>query len=83
MKSTCAVGQRIRLVGRISSQNYWNEDGKLRQKIIIKTGDFELLPHVDAPIDTNCVQLFSQISTDIDNSRDCSSFTMTTRHQKK
>lgn len=83
MKSKCSLGQRISLVGRMCSQNYWNEDGKLRQKVIIKTGDFELLPPIDAQVDTNSVQLFSQISSDIENTRDYSTFIMTTQHRKK
>lgn len=76
-------GQRIRLVGRISSQNYWSDEGKLRQKLLFKCGEFELLPSNDKQSDLNKVRLFAQISSEIHNTRDCSSFTLTTKRTPK
>lgn len=78
------TGQRIRLDGRISSQNHWTEQGKLRQKIIIKCGELELIPEGSQyQQDRNQVELVAQISSDIENVRDSSSFTMTTRYTPK
>lgn len=50
-------GQRFRLAGPLSSQNYLNEENKLRQKVIIKASEFELLPHDDKQLDRNHVEL--------------------------
>lgn len=83
-KNTCNKGQRIHLIGRLTSFNYWTEDGKLRQKIIIKCGELELLPqNTQTQKDLNRVKLCAQISSDIENTRDTSSFTITTRHTPK
>lgn len=75
--------QRVHIVGKISSQNHWTEEKKLRQKIIIKADEFELLPNHDMQSDKNHLILFSQIYSDIKNTRDCSTFTMTTQHKIK
>lgn len=83
-KDDCKNGQRIHLIGRLSSRNYWTEDGKLRQKNIIKCGDLELLPEdKQQQRDLNRVELCAQISSNIDNTRDMSSFIMLTRHTPK
>lgn len=79
----CVAGQRVHILGRISSQNYWNEEKKLRQKIVIKAGEFELLPNSKDQTDKNQVELISQIYSDIENKRDHSAFTMTTHHTPK
>ncbi|XP_055314717.1 uncharacterized protein LOC129575334 [Sitodiplosis mosellana] len=80
----CEAGQRVHLIGRICSQNYWTEEKKLRQKIVIKTGELEFLPKsVDIQSDKNHVQLCSQIYSDIENTRHHSAFTMTTHHTTK
>lgn len=79
----CEAGQRVHILGRISSQNHWNEEKKLRQKIIIKAGDIKLLPNNNVQMDKNQVQLISQIYSDIENTRDHSAFTMTTHHTPK
>lgn len=79
----CVAGQRVRLVGRVSSQNHWTEQKKLRQKIIIKAGEFELLPKTDTQPDMNRVELSSQIYSNIEHTNACSAFTMTTQHTTK
>lgn len=79
----CSAGQRVHLVGRLSSQNYWTENKNIRQKVIIKAGEFQILPENDAQPDENRVQICAQISSDIQNQSDCSSFTMITRHTPK
>lgn len=79
----CAAGQRIHLIGRITSQNYWSDDGKLKQKILLKCGEVERLSSNDKRPDLNRVQLFAQISSGIYNTRDFSSFTLTTKHTPK
>lgn len=80
-KDVHGAGQRIHLMGRISSQNHWSKEGKLQQKILLKCGDFERLSK-DKQSDLNRVRLFAQIS-EIQNTRDCSAFTLTTRHTPK
>lgn len=82
-KDECAAGLRIHLMGRISSQNYWSEDGKIHQKILLKCGDFHRLLSNDKQSDLNRIRLFAQISSEIQNTRDCSSFTLTTRYTPK
>lgn len=82
-KDVYAAGQRIHLVGRISSQNYWSEEGKLQQKVLLKCGDFERLPTTDEQCDLNRVRLSAQISSEIQNTRDYSAFTLTTTHTPK
>lgn len=82
-KNEYAAGQRIRLVGRISSQNYWSDEGKLHQKILLKCGEFERLPSNDEQSDLNRVRLFAQISSEIQNTKDYSIFTLATRHTPK
>lgn len=77
------VGRRVRLVGRIASKNYWTELKQIRQKIVIKTGELELLPIGDQQPDKNYVQICSQIYSDIENKSDCSGFMLTTRHTPK
>lgn len=76
----CEVGQRVRLTGLIKSQNYWNEENKLRQKVIIKASALELLPYDDKQLDRNHVELVAKISSDISNTRDYSKFQISTQH---
>lgn len=78
-----AAGQRIHLVGRISSQNYWSEEGKLQQKILLKCSQFDRLSSNDKQIDLNRVRLFAEISSEIHNRSDYSSFVLTTNHIPK
>ena len=82
-KNEYSAGQRIHLVGRICSQNYWSEEGKLQQKIHLKCGEFERLSSNDKQSDLNRVRLFARISSEIENTRDYSAFTLTTRHTPK
>lgn len=82
-KDEYAAGQRIHLLGRINSQNYWSEEKKLQQKILLKCGDFERLSSKDKQSDLNRVRIFAQISSEIQNARDFSAFTLTTRHTPK
>lgn len=82
-REECAAGQRIHLVGRISSQNYWSDEGKLKQKILLKCGEFAQLSSNDKQPDVNRVRLFAQIASGIQNTRDYSSFTLTTKHTPK
>lgn len=82
-KNEYAAGERIHFVGRICSQNFWSEDGKLQQKILLKCGEFERLSNNDKQIDMNRVRLFAQISSEIHNRSDYSSFTLTTKHTPK
>lgn len=77
-KTTCSVGERAQLVGRLCSQNFWTEDKKIRQKVIIKTGELQVLSKDDNRPDENRVQICSQIASEIQNQSDCSAFTMTT-----
>jgi hypothetical protein len=57
-------------MGRICSKNYWSEDGKLRQKILLKCSEIERLPSNDQQSDLNRVRLFAQISSKIQNTID-------------
>lgn len=82
-KSLCAAGQRVHFVGRLSSQNFWTEKKQIRQKVIIKAGEFQLLADAEAQQDVNRVEIYSQIASEINNQSDCSSFTMTTQHTPK
>lgn len=82
-KNVYAAGQRVHLMGRICSQNFWSEGGKLQQKILLKCGELEQLPSNDKQTDLNRVRLFAQISSKIQNATDYSSFTLTTRHTPK
>lgn len=78
------AGERVRLIGRICSHNHWTEEKKLRQKVVIKTGELELLSNsASNQSDRNHVQLCSQIYSDIENTRHYSAFTMTTHHTAK
>lgn len=81
--SKFSFGQRVHIEGRISSQNYWTEQKKIRQKLIIKTGELKLLSSDDQQPDKNYVQLASQIYSNIDNKSDFSAFTLTTQHVPK
>lgn len=73
------IGQRVHVAGRINSQNYWSEDGKLRQKIIFNCNLFRPLPNDIGHSDLNRVRLQARISSKIHNDNpDHSSFTMKT-----
>lgn len=77
-KNQCVAGQRIHLMGRICSQNYWLQEGTLCQKILLKCGEFELLPSDEKQSDLNRVRLVAQISSEIKNTTYHSSFILTT-----
>lgn len=81
--ATCAANQRVQISGRICSQNIWDGENSLRQKLVIKAGPFELLSNTNDHADMNHVQLCSQISSDIENNNDSSAFTLTTHHKPK
>lgn len=75
------VGQRVRLLGHLSSQNKWNEAKELRQKLVIKAYEFEVLANeFSLQPDKNDIVLKSQISSDIDNTVDQIEFMMSTQH---
>lgn len=82
-KNEYTAGQRIHLVGRVCSQNYWSDEGKLQQKILLKCGEFQRLSNNDQQADLNRVRLYAQISSDIHNRSDHSSFMLTTKHTPK
>lgn len=72
------IGQRVHAVGRINSQNFWSDDGKLKQKIIVHCKALRLLNGDVRSDDFNRVHLRAQISSDIQNLNNHSSFSMTT-----
>lgn len=70
------------MAGRICSQNYWSEDGKQRQKVILNSSLFRPLPSDGGHNDLNRVRLHAQISSEIHNANDHSAFTMTTERTR-
>lgn len=78
--SDLSVGQRVHLVGNLSSQNFWTETKKLCQKVIVKA---KQLNEDTSSQDRNIVKLGAQIISNIDNTADCSCFTLATHHIPK
>lgn len=76
------IGQRVHVAGRINSQNYWSEDGKQRQKIILNSNLFRQLPNNGGYSDLNRVRLYAQISSEIQNADNHSWFTMATERRR-
>lgn len=76
------IGQRVHVAGRINSQNYWSEDGKQRQKIILNSNLFRPLPNGGGHNDLNRVRMLAQISSEIQNNNTHSSFTMRTERTR-
>lgn len=73
-----AVGQRVHVAGRINSQNFWSEDGKLRQKVLLNSNLFRPLANDMGHNDVNRVRIQAQISSEIRDNNDQTSFDMTT-----
>ncbi|XP_031630132.1 uncharacterized protein LOC116345154 [Contarinia nasturtii] len=75
------VGQRVRFVGYLNSQNKWNEQNELRQKVIIKANEAEILTNdSDQATDKNEVILKSEICSEIENTVNRIEFTVATKH---
>lgn len=72
------MGQRVHVAGRINSQNYWSEDGKIRQKVILNCSLFRPIPNDIAYSDLNRVRLRAKVSSEIKNDEKSCSFIMAT-----
>lgn len=72
------VGQRVHVAGRINSQNFWSEDGKIRQKVLLNASLFRPLANDMGHNDVNRVRIQAQISSEINNGSNQTSFQMTT-----
>lgn len=83
------MGQRIYVFGNLSSKPFLLDDGRLRQKLTVKSKYVRLRGHershdnATTSKDQNNVKMVAQISSDIRNTEKYSLFTLASTHSPK
>lgn len=79
------VGERIYVFGLLSSKPFSLDDGRLRQKLIIKSKYIRLRGHERSVLakDENNVKILAKIISDIRNTNKYSLFTLASIHSPK
>lgn len=81
-----AMGERIYIFGNLSSKPFSLDDGRLRQKLIIKSKYSRMRGHernVENIKDQNNVKILAKITSDIRHTDKHSLFTLSSNHTPK